>query len=149
VVQLDQLRYLLKAPFISWRHHCCPASYSAVSTASRTASRRASNALAISCTHCHMPSHAVSHNKILITLETWTTLAPYNIAEGGVICYTGIRLLFTYIVDRGCVSLSAVAVGSISVHAWCIGDDFMYVDQYCSCSISIAYRFMSGSLRMP
>src|SRR5436189_1731887 len=25
----------------------------------------------------------------------------------------------------------------------------MYVDQYCSCSISIAYRFMSGSLRMP
>ena len=24
----------------------------------------------------------------------------------------------------------------------------MYVDQYCSCSINIAYRFMSGSLRM-
>ena len=30
-----------------------------------------------------------------------------------------------------------------------MGDDFVYVDQYCSCSINIAYRFMSGSLRMP
>ena len=28
-----------------------------------------------------------------------------------------IRLLFTYIADRGCVLLSAVAIGSISVHA--------------------------------
>ena len=46
-----------------------------------------------------------------------------------------------------CVSLGAV--GSISVHAWWIGDDFLYVDQYCSCSISIEYRFVSGSLRMP
>ena len=30
-----------------------------------------------------------------------------------------------------------------------MGDDFVYLDQYCSCSINIAYRFMSGSFRMP
>ena len=30
-----------------------------------------------------------------------------------------------------------------------MGDDFVYLDQYCSCSISIAYRFMSGSFRKP
>ena len=59
-----------------------------------------------------------------------------------------IRLLFTYIADRGCVLLSAVAIGSISVHAWCMGDDSVYVDQYCSCSIRIAYRFISESLRI-
>ena len=49
--------------------------------------------------------------------------------------------------DRGCVSL--IAVGSMRVHEGCMGDDFVYTDQYCSCSINIAYRFISGSLRMP
>jgi hypothetical protein len=68
----------------------------------------------------------------------------------GVICDGEIILLFTYIADRGRVSLGAVAIGSISVHAWCIGDDFVRVEsQNCSCSINIAYRVISGSLRMP
>ena len=56
--------------------------------------------------------------------------------------------MFAYSTDRGCIA-SLIVVSSISVYAWCIGDDFVYVDQYCSCSISIAYRFMSGSLSMP
>ena len=29
-------------------------------------------------------------------------------------------------------------VGSTRVHAWCVGDDFVYGDQYCSCNNRIA-----------
>ena len=57
-------------------------------------------------------------------------------SASGAIWDAGIRLLFTYIADRGCV-LSLDIVGSISVHAWCIGDDCVYDDQYCSYSINI------------
>ena len=56
------------------------------------------------------------------------------------------RLLFTYMTDRGCVSL--IAVGWMSVHPGCMGDDFVYADQYCSCSSRTVNDFVSGWLRM-
>ena len=64
----------------------------------------------------------------------------------GEIWDAGRRYLFTYMTDRGCVSL--IAVGSMRVHEGCMGDDFVYADQYCSCSIRIAKGSISGSLRM-
>ena len=56
------------------------------------------------------------------------------------------RLLLTYIDNLG--FLLFVIVGSYNVHEWCVSDDFVYGFQYCSWRSSIAYCFMSGSLRM-
>ena len=64
----------------------------------------------------------------------------------GVTCEGGMSLLFVYITALGC--WLSDAAGSTSVHEWCIGDDFVYGDQYCSCSIKIEHCFVSGSLRI-
>ena len=54
------------------------------------------------------------------------------------------RLLFRYISPSMIVYRWMSLVRSASSTM----DDFVYIDQYCSCSISIVYHFMSGSLRM-
>ena len=55
--------------------------------------------------------------------------------------------LLTYIADlsRGWLVVWFVrVVGSISVHEWCIGDDFVYSDQYCSCTSNAVNFIESG-----
>jgi len=37
---------------------------------------------------------------------------------------------------------------SMRVQAWCVSEDSVYLDQYCSCNISIVYSWEVGSLSM-
>ena len=54
-------------------------------------------------------------------------------------------LLLTYMADLG--GLVVLFFDSIRVHDWCVNEFFVYADQYCSWSISIANLEEVGSLR--